>query len=1117
MTNMGQGSDLASDRGKAQRCERREESSVVITPCSRKVFIAASSPETLVKGKREFAFVSVAIALGLFLAMGPTRAFAAAPPIAAYDFEAGSGSTLTDLSNNSHPGTLVNGPTWTNGKYAGGLAFDGVNDYVSMGDVAQTDGLNAITVSSWVKFAVNGGGAAETHLIDKSQCTGKSGGGPWELGVSLFGTHKAEFVVYPQGGRPSAYVPSGPGFTSIDDGAWHYVTGRYDGTNLSIWVDGNLENSRAVSGLTLSSSNSSVELGGHCNGHPYPFKGTLDDVRIYDRALTPAEILGDMATPVGNGTVPPPVDTSAPSTPAGLSASGVTTSQVTLAWQASTDNVGVAGYRVYRDGSLAGTVSSTSFTASGLASNTSYAFTVAAFDAAGNSSSQSAPLSVTTTPAADTTAPSTPGGLSASGVTTSQATLAWQASTDNVGVAGYRIYRDGSLAGTVSSTSFIASGLTANTSYAFAVAAFDVAGNSSSQSALLSVTTAPAADTTAPSMPAGLSASGVTTSQATLAWQASTDNVGVAGYRIYRDGSLAGTVSSTSFTVTGLISNTSYAFTVAAFDAAGNSSSQSAPLSVTTAPASSGNPSLLAAYDFDAGSGGALADLSNNGHPGTLVNGPAWTSGKYTGGLAFDGVNDYVSMGDVAQTDGLKTITISSWVKFAASVGGETHLIDKSQCTGKSNGGPWELGVGLSSAHKAEFVVYPQSGRPSAYVLSGASSTSIDDGTWHYVAGRYDGTTLSVWVDGQLENSRAVSGLTLSSSNSSVELGGHCNGHPYPFKGTLDDVRIYDRALTPAEILGDMATPVGNGTAPPPVDTSAPSTPAGLSASGVTTSQVTLAWQASTDNVGVAGYRVYRDGSLAGTVSSTSFTASGLASNTSYAFTVAAFDAAGNSSSQSAPLSVTTAAVSATASYSTTFAANENPLSEGGVWTTGKTLGLDWNDVQTGGGNAYATAFNNLAVAADDSIAQLSSNIGIGVDQTISGTIHRAPGYNSSGQHEIELFVRMKITAHNARGYEVNWNAQNNYAQIVRWNGALSNYTYLKEIAFRKVPADGDVVKVTAIGTSPTIISVYLNGSFVDSATDSTWSDGQPGIGFWATSGDTFASFGWASIEASGL
>jgi chitodextrinase len=352
---------------------------------------------------KRLAAVGAAIAVwGGALAWAPS-AFAAPSPLATYDFDAGAGAVLSDRSGNNHNGTLINGPLWTSGRHGGGLAFDGTNDYVSLGDVAQADGLTSVTVSAWVRFAVNGGGAGETHLIDKSHCSGHMNGGPWELGVSLTSSRKAEFLIYLQGGS-AAYAFSGPSSTSIDDGAWHHVTGRYDGSRISIWVDGVQENSRPITGVTMPSTSYAVELGGRCNGYAYPFRGTLDDVRIYTRALTPTEISADMSTPVGStgsggggggGSAPPP-DTTAPSTPSALSSSNVTSSQISLTWAASTDNVGVTGYRVYRNGSLVATTTATNHTSTGLSSNTSYVFTVAAFDAAANSSAQSNPLAVTT-------------------------------------------------------------------------------------------------------------------------------------------------------------------------------------------------------------------------------------------------------------------------------------------------------------------------------------------------------------------------------------------------------------------------------------------------------------------------------------------------------------------------------------------------------------------------------------------------------------------------------------------------------------------------------------------------------------------------------------------------
>lgn len=89
-------------------------------------------------------------------------------------------------------------------------------------------------------------------------------------------------------------------------------------------------------------------------------------------------------------------------------------------------------------------------------------------------------------------------------------------------------------------------------------------------------------DTTPPSVPANLAVTGTTSSSASLSWSASTDNVGVAGYRVYRGGVQVGTTAGTSFTDTGLSASTQYSYTVAAYDAAGNVSAQSSPATATT-------------------------------------------------------------------------------------------------------------------------------------------------------------------------------------------------------------------------------------------------------------------------------------------------------------------------------------------------------------------------------------------------------------------------------------------------------------------------------------------------------------------------------------------------------
>src|SRR5205814_929432 len=160
-------------------------------------------------------------------------------------------------------------------------------------------------------------------------------------------------------------------------------------------------------------------------------------------------------------------------------------------WSASTDNVAVTGYRVYRAGTLLVTLGAvTAYQNTGLAASTSYSYTVQGIDAAGNASAQSASASATTQAALDTTAPSVPGGLSAAATSSSQINLSWSASTDNVAVTGYRVYRAGTLLVTPGAlTADHNSGFPASTYYfytAHTVAAFDAAGNSSAQSAPVS-------------------------------------------------------------------------------------------------------------------------------------------------------------------------------------------------------------------------------------------------------------------------------------------------------------------------------------------------------------------------------------------------------------------------------------------------------------------------------------------------------------------------------------------------------------------------------------------------------------------------------------------------------
>src|SRR2546429_1249465 len=203
-----------------------------------------------------------------------------------------------------------------------------------------------------------------------------------------------------------------------------------------------------------------------------------------------------------------------------------------------------------------------------------------------------------TTPPVDTAPPSTPTGLTGMAAGPTTANLSWSASTDNVGVTAYFLLRNGVQVATPTTTSFADTGLSAATTYSYAVAARDAAGNISPNSTSGSVTTASVsvADTTPPTTPIGLTAAAAGPTGANLSWSASTNTVGVPGYIVRRNGIQVATPATTSFADTGLSAATTYTYTVAARDAAGNISPNSTSVSITTAdPTPPTTPVLLTA------------------------------------------------------------------------------------------------------------------------------------------------------------------------------------------------------------------------------------------------------------------------------------------------------------------------------------------------------------------------------------------------------------------------------------------------------------------------------------------------------------------------------------------
>ena len=183
--------------------------------------------------------------------------------------------------------------------------------------------------------------------------------------------------------------------------------------------------------------------------------------------------------------------------------------------------------------------------------------------------------------APDKTPPLTPAAPMAQGFSQTAATINWTPTTDNVGVAAYNIYRDNTLVGTVNSPQVFADlTLSAASTYNYRIQAFDASGNLSPMSEPLTVTTLSYPDKTPPSSPSQLQATPASDIQMRLSWNASTDNVGVLGYEIYRGTSLSDIAPYSSSPVNSFVDvygvpQGTYFYQVDAYDAAGNHSARS--------------------------------------------------------------------------------------------------------------------------------------------------------------------------------------------------------------------------------------------------------------------------------------------------------------------------------------------------------------------------------------------------------------------------------------------------------------------------------------------------------------------------------------------------------------
>ncbi|QEH37847.1 Copper resistance protein CopC [Aquisphaera giovannonii] len=345
--------------------------------------------------------------------------------VAEYTFDEGTGSTIHDLSGKGNNGTASN-TTWTTGLFGSALSFDGADSWVTINSSSSLNLTSGMTLEAWVKPAAASSNNQTILLKEQSG----------NLAYSLYATN--------QSGSPSAHAyvngadRESAGSAGLPVNAWSFLTATFDGSDLLLYVNGNLVSDQAVSGPIVTSTGA-LRIGGNSVWGEY-FQGLIDQVRIYSRPLNAGEILSDMSTPIGGTaeTTPPTGALTGPSD--GSTVSGVTTLNVTAA-----DNVRVAGVQFLLNGSYLGSLVATApYTLAWdtrKVPNGTYVISAIVEDSAGNST-RLGNVSVTVSNAADTTPPTvsitTPYGGLVSGAIVTNAVAA-----DNMGLAGVQFQLDG--------------------------------------------------------------------------------------------------------------------------------------------------------------------------------------------------------------------------------------------------------------------------------------------------------------------------------------------------------------------------------------------------------------------------------------------------------------------------------------------------------------------------------------------------------------------------------------------------------------------------------------------------------------------------------------------------
>ncbi|MEK7595866.1 MAG: LamG-like jellyroll fold domain-containing protein [Patescibacteria group bacterium] len=698
-------------------------------------------------------------------------------PVGWWKMDENTGTAANDSSGNGNTGTLTAGPIWSSGKFGPGITFDGIDDYV---DVISGSGLISFSISLWIKTTETDSNATfwrNPTLFGKANTTSNSG----DFGIITSSGNIGFWSGLTAG--DASYISS----KSVNNDSWYHIAVSNNGSNATLYVNGVPEGTTLATGTALNSETFWIGAKGGSEEPGKYHDGTIDDVRFYNYARTPKQIIEDMN--------------------AGHPAGGSPVGSYVSRWKFD-DMTGTTAQDT-TDNNNDLTLSGASWTPSGKfdgAWNGTGALWASRADDADFDFSATEDLTVSMwfkSDTADITSTEYLLNKSLSGGTTEPGYALYITASDTV---CFGIDDDSTWNPDVESCS---------TTDVYDTNWHHVVGvrNVTTDKTYLYVDGYPHDNDT-------------DTTTATLA----NGRILYVGDRQGADGGdeFNGDIDDVKVYRSALTADEvkiDYnAGSAAAFGDLDDHDEEGFSL-----------PNPDAWWKFDENTGTTTVDSSGIGSTGTLGSGtetPVWTGGKNGSGLMFDGSDDEVVVGDINTLDvgASDSITISAWVRRTGNTpfGNAMYVVDKHNLS-NNVGYSLELaspgGTCNTAGSSLDFICFNiVDSTPDQYTIT-SNSTITADSQWHHVVATFDRSSESnslIYIDGVVQavtrngtfanigDASTTYGICLGHDTTSA--GGCGSSNNNTFKGSLDDIRIYKSVLTPTQIvyLYSRGAPIGH-------------------------------------------------------------------------------------------------------------------------------------------------------------------------------------------------------------------------------------------------------------------------------------------------------------------